>query len=63
MKVRMLTVGALTAGGREVPALRLSGQWLAKRGFDRGRKVIVQEKPGQIIIQAVSIEEGELSCT
>lgn len=59
MKVRMLTVGALNVGGKDVPALRLSGQWLAKTGFGSGKKVIVQEKPGQIIIQAISIEEGE----
>jgi len=61
MKVRMLTVSAVLAGDKEVPALRLSGQWLAKMGFSLGRKVIVQERPGQIIIQAISIEEGE-SC-
>ena len=57
MKVRILTVGALNVGGKDLPALRLSGQRLAETGFGPGKKVIVQEKPGQIIIQLVTIEE------
>jgi molybdopterin biosynthesis enzyme MoaB len=58
MRVRLLTVSATNANGKEVPALRLSGDWLAKQGFNLGKKVIVREQPGQLTIQLVSLEGG-----
>jgi len=58
MKVRLITVSSITNGGKEVPALRLSGVWLAKMGFNLGKKVIVREQPGQLTIQLVSLEGG-----
>ena len=58
MRVRLLTVSTATAGGKEVPALRLSGDWLSKNGFRQGKNVIVREQPGQLTILLVSIEEG-----
>ena len=61
MKVRLLTVSTATANGKDVPALRLSGDWLSKVGFNLGKKVIVQERPGQLTIQLISLEE-ETSC-
>lgn len=54
MKVRLLTVSAINTNGKDVPALRLSGDWLTKIGFNHGKKVIVQEKPGQLTIQLIS---------
>ena len=58
MKVRLMTVSSITNGGKEVPALRLSGDWLSKVGFNLGKKVIIQERPGQLTIQLISLEEG-----
>ena len=37
---------------RRVPDLRLSGQWLERAGFDRGRKFHVQVHDGRITLRA-----------
>ena len=37
---------------RRVPDLRLSGQWLERAGFDRGRKFHVQVHSGRITLRA-----------
>jgi hypothetical protein len=58
MKVRLLTVSTVSAGGRDVPALRISGDWLAKIGFRRGKKFIIQERAGQLTIQLITLEEA-----
>jgi hypothetical protein len=58
MKVRILTVSAVSAGGKDVPALRISGDWLAKVGFCRGKKFIVAERAGQLTLQLVTLEEA-----
>jgi hypothetical protein len=60
MKVRLVTIGSINSGGKEVPYLRLSGQWLAKIGFRFGKKAIIREQPGQLTIQIVTFEESEL---
>lgn len=57
MRVRLITVSSALAGGKEVPSLRISGQWLAKIGFSAGKKAIIQERPGQLTIQLITIEE------
>jgi hypothetical protein len=58
MKVRILTVGTVSAGIKDVPALRISGDWLAKIGFRKGKKFIIQERSGQLTLQLVTLEEG-----
>jgi hypothetical protein len=58
MKVRILTVGTVSVGVKDVPALRISGDWLAKVGFCRGKKFIIQERSGQLTLQLVTLEEG-----
>jgi hypothetical protein len=58
MKVRLLTVCAVSANGKDVPALRISGDWLAKVGFKLGKKVIIREQPGQLTIQLITLEEA-----
>jgi hypothetical protein len=60
MKVRLITIGSISAGGKEVPSLRISGQWLAKIGFRFGKKAIISEQPGLLTIQLISFEEPEL---
>jgi hypothetical protein len=61
MKVRLLTVTNAVSNGKDVPALRISGEWLTKIGFNHGKKVIIQERPGQLMIHLISFEEGS-SC-
>ena len=38
-------------GERPVPALRLSGQWLERAGFDRGQKFQIQVHTGRLTIR------------
>jgi hypothetical protein len=58
MKVRILTVSTVSAGGKDVPAVRISGDWLSKVGFCRGKKFIVAERAGQLTLQLVTLEEA-----
>ena len=37
---------------RQVPDLRLSGQWLEQAGFDRGRKFQIQVHTGRLTLRA-----------
>ena len=56
MKDRRLKVGYIYSNDKEVPMIRLAGDWLNRQGFSLGKKVIVREMPGQIVIQLA--EEG-----
>lgn len=38
---------------REVPFLRMRGQWLEELGFERGGKVRVKAEPGRLVIEPV----------
>jgi len=38
---------------REVPFLRLRGQWLSELGFECGEKVVVSAEPGRLVITPV----------
>jgi hypothetical protein len=58
MKTRRLTVSSIYSNEKQVPAIRLSGNWLVKNGFQTGRKVIVDEKPGRLTIRLL-LEEDE----
>ena len=58
MKERRLTVGYLYANEKEVPMIRLAGDWLNRQGFNVSKKVIVREQPGQLVIQLA--EEADL---
>jgi hypothetical protein len=57
MKDRRLTIGYLYSNEKEVPMIRLAGDWLNRQGFSLGKKVIVREMPGQLVIQ---LEEADL---
>ena len=39
MKTRRLTVSSIYSNEKQVPAIRLSGNWLVENGFQTGRKV------------------------
>ncbi|MCB1035181.1 MAG: SymE family type I addiction module toxin [Acidobacteria bacterium] len=41
---------------REVPFLRMKGDWLGVAGFPVGSKVRVQVEPGRLVIEPVSSE-------
>lgn len=58
MKDRRLTVGYTYFNEKEVPMIRLAGDWLGRQGFSVSKKVIVQEQPGQLVIQLA--EEADL---
>jgi hypothetical protein len=62
MKVRILTVGTVSVGVKDVPALRISGDWLAKVGFCRGKKFIVRERAGELTLQLVALLEEAGPC-
>jgi len=57
-KDHKLTVGSIYFKEKKVPFIRLSGEWLARQGFDLGKKVIVREQPGQLVLQ-VAEEAGQ----
>jgi hypothetical protein len=52
-KVRLFTVSSVNEKDKKVPSLRISGEWLGKLGFNLGRKYIIQEQPGQLVIQLI----------
>jgi hypothetical protein len=58
MKTRRLTVSSIYANDKQVPAIRLSGNWLDKNGFQTGRKLQVDEQPGILTIRLI-LEEDE----
>lgn len=36
--------------------IRITGKWLEKLGFSSGKKIIVEERYGQLVLKAVIIE-------
>lgn len=44
---------------REVPFLRMKGDWLGAAGFPVGSKVRVQVQRGRLVIEPVAPAEGE----
>lgn len=55
-KDRKLTVSYTRFNEKTVPFIRLSGDWLNRQGFNLGKKVIVREQPGELVIRLA--EEG-----
>ncbi|MCX7921368.1 MAG: hypothetical protein N3B21_05005 [Clostridia bacterium] len=56
MGIRLITVGTDWLDG-EAPLLQLSGMWLSDLGFASGKKVVVEEKNGGILLRVVAVEE------
>jgi hypothetical protein len=50
-KDHTLTVSYVYFKEKKVPFIRLSGEWLARQGFDLGKKIIVREQSGQLVLQ------------
>jgi hypothetical protein len=59
MKIRNLSVSSIYVNEKQVPAIRLSGNWLANIGFKIGYKVAVIERPGSLVVNLVVPEEDE----
>jgi hypothetical protein len=57
MKTRRLTVSSIYANEKQVPAIRLSGNWLVKNGFHTGWKFQVDEQPGSLTIRLILGED------
>ena len=58
MKARNLTIGYTFIKEKEIPTIRLSGNWLADYGFQIGRKVTVAETAGEIHIRLTLDDEN-----
>lgn len=50
MKSHHHTVSLLHTNQKQVPQIRLSGQWLARNGFQPGCKFIVYELSGYLVL-------------
>ncbi len=59
MKVRLLTINQATANSKDVPQIRLQGIWLEKLGFIAGKKVIIEESYGKLVLKLVNIVEDK----
>lgn len=57
MKVRISTISSVTANKKEVPFIRIKGAWLEKLGFTAGKKMIIEESHGKLILKIVTIIE------
>lgn len=59
MKVRILTVSSMGIDNKEAPMIRITGKWLEKLGFSSGKKIMVEERYGQLILKVIKIEDDE----
>jgi hypothetical protein len=50
MKIHRLTVSSIRTEEKQVPIIRLSGNWLTGFGFKIGCKVIVYEQPDSLLL-------------
>lgn len=57
MKVRLSTISRITANDKQVPQIRIQGIWLEKLGFKPGKKVIIEESYGKLVLRLVTIIE------
>ena len=57
MKVRVSTISSVTANNKEVPQIRIQGIWLEKLGFKTGKKVMIEESYGKLILKLIDIIE------
>ncbi len=57
LKVRVLTITSVTSNNKEVPQIRIQGLWLEKLGFKAGKKMIIAESYGKLVLRRVSFTE------
>lgn len=59
MKTNHFTVDSISNEGQQVPAIHLSGAWLASHGFQIGRRFIIYEKPGSLVLNLILPEDND----
>jgi hypothetical protein len=47
----------VTSNKNEVPFIRIQGIWLEKLGFTTGKKMIIEESYGKLVLKLVTIIE------
>jgi toxic protein SymE len=57
LKVRVSTISSVTANNKEVPQIRIQGIWLEKLGFKTGKKVMIEESYGKLVLKLIDIIE------
>jgi len=57
LKVRISTISSMTSNKKEVPFIRIQGIWLEKLGFTAGKKMIIEESHGKLVLKLVTIIE------
>lgn len=57
MKVRISTISSAISNEKEVPFIRIKGAWLEKIGFTTGKKMIIEESYGKLVLKLVTIIE------
>lgn len=50
---RLVTVSCCYDRSKPVPMLRLRGKWLRALGFEKERRVEIEEAPGRLILRLV----------
>lgn len=57
MGKRILSISYLAVYNRkETPFIRLQGRWLEKLGFEIGKKVIVEESQGKLVLKVEEVQ-------
>ena len=54
MKQRILTITYINYNRRSVPMIRIAGEWLEKLGYGIKSKIVIIEKPNELVIQKVN---------
>jgi HSP20-like domain of unknown function (DUF1813). len=57
LKVRISTISSVTSNKKEIPFIRIKGAWLEKLGFTTGKKMIIEESRGKLVLKLVTIIE------
>jgi hypothetical protein len=58
MNSRLLTIYSLSVYNRkEYPFIRLQGKWLERLGFGIGRKIIVEERKGELLLKLAQSDD------
>ena len=50
---RFVTISSRWSGDEHVPALRISGKWLRRAGFDRAQEFVITVRHRQLVIDAM----------
>jgi hypothetical protein len=57
LKTWRLTISSIYSNDKRIPYIRLSGNCLVENGFQTNRKIIVDQKPGNLTISLILVED------